>query len=160
MSSSNTLKAIVAISENSVIGKNGDLPWRISEDLKWFKKITLGHTLLMGRKTWESLPGALPKRENWILSSKIQPNNSKIRVFKKIQDALDAAKDRTLFIIGGGELYRQTLPLCDELYVSEVHRIIENGDAFFPSFKNDFQVIEKLFESPEFTLNRWIRKPS
>ena len=160
MSPSNTLKAIVAISENSVIGKNGDLPWRISEDLKWFKKITLGHTLLMGRKTWESLPGVLPKRENWVLSSTIQPNNSKIRVFKKIQDALDAAKDRTLFIIGGGELYRQTLPLCDELYVSEVHRIIENGDAFFPPFKNDFQVIEKLFESPEFTLNRWIRKPS
>ena len=160
MSSSNTLKAIVAISENSVIGKNGDLPWRISEDLKWFKKITLGHTLLMGRKTWESLPGALPKRENWVLSSTIEANNSKIRVFKKIQDALDAAKDRTLFIIGGGELYRQTLPLCDELYVSEVHRIIENGDAFFPQFKNDFQVIEKLFESPEFTLNRWIRKPS
>ena len=160
MSSSNTLKAIVAISENSVIGKNGDLPWRISEDLKWFKKITLGHTLLMGRKTWESLPGALPKRENWVLSSTIQPNNSKIRVFKKIQDALDAAKDRTLFIIGGGELYRQTLPLCDELYVSEVHRIIDDGDAFFPSFKNDFQLTEKLFESPEFTLNRWIRKPS
>ena len=160
MSSSNTLKAIVAISENSVIGKNGDLPWRISEDLKWFKKITLGHTLLMGRKTWESLPGALPKRENWVLSSTIQPNNSKIRVFKKIQDALDAAKDRTLFIIGGGELYRQTLPLCDELYVSEVHRLIEDGDAFFPSFKNEFEMNEKLFESPEFTLNRWIRKPS
>ena len=160
MSPSNTLKAIVAISENSVIGKNGDLPWRISEDLKWFKKITLGHTLLMGRKTWESLPGALPKRENWVLSSTIEANNSKIRVFKKIQDALDAAKNRTLFIIGGGELYRQTLPLCNELYVSEVHRIIENGDAFFPSFKNDFKVIEKLFESPEFTLNRWARKPS
>ena len=160
MSSSNTLKAIVAISENSVIGKNGDLPWRISEDLKWFKKITLGHTLLMGRKTWESLPGALPKRENWVLSSTIEANNSKIRVFKKIQDALDAAKDRTLFIIGGGELYRQTLPLCDELYVSEVRRIIENGDAFFPSFKNDFELTEKLFESPEFTLNRWIRRPS
>ena len=160
MSSSNTLKAIVAISENSVIGKNGDLPWRISEDLKWFKKITLGHTLLMGRKTWESLPGALPKRENWVLSSTIEANNSKIRVFKKIQDALNAAKDRTLFIIGGGELYRQTLPLCDELYVSEVRRIIEDGDAFFPSFKNDFELTEKLFESPEFTLNRWIRKPS
>ena len=63
---------IVAISENSVIGKNGDLPWKISEDLKWFKKITLGHTLLMGRKTWESLPGALPRRENWVLSSTIK----------------------------------------------------------------------------------------
>ena len=66
MSSTKGMKAIVAISENYVIGKNGDLPWRISEDLKWFKKITLGHTLLMGRKTWESLPGPLPKRENWV----------------------------------------------------------------------------------------------
>ena len=159
MSSINTLKAIVAISENSVIGKNGDLPWRISEDLKWFKRITLGHTLLMGRKTWESLPGALPKRENWVLSSTIQPSST-IRVFQKLQDALDAAKDRTLFIIGGGELYRQTLPLCDELYVSEVHRSIEGGDAFFPSFKNDFDLAENLFENPEFILNRWIRKPS
>lgn len=159
MSSINTLKAIVAISENSVIGKNGDLPWRISEDLKWFKRITLGHTLLMGRKTWESLPGALPKRENWVLSSTIQPSST-IRVFQKLQDALDAAKDRTLFIIGGGELYRQTLPLCDELYVSEVHRSIEGGDAFFPPFKNDFYLAENLFENPEFILNRWIRKPS
>ena len=84
MSSINTLKAIVAISENSVIGKNGDLPWRISEDLKWFKRITLGHTLLMGRKTWESLPGALPKRENWVLSSTIQPSST-IRVFQKLK---------------------------------------------------------------------------
>ena len=159
MISKNKINAIVAISENSVIGKNGDLPWRISEDLKWFKKITLGHTLLMGRKTWQSLPGALPGRENWVLSSTMQ-TSPEIRVFKKLKEALDAAKNRTLFIIGGGELYRQTLPLCDELYVSEVHRIIENGDAFFPPFKNDFQVIEKLFESPEFTLNRWIRKPS
>ena len=153
-------KAIVAVSEDGVIGRGGDLPWRLSGDLKWFKKITMGHIILMGRKTWESLPGALPKRENWVLSSTIEANDSKIRVFKKIQDALDAAKNQTLFIIGGGELYRQTLPLCDELYVSEVHKIIENGDAFFPPFKNEFQVIEKLFESPEFTLNRWIRKPS
>ena len=159
MSSKNVLKAIVAISENSVIGKNGDLPWRISEDLKWFKKITLGHTLLMGRKTWESLPSALPKRENWVLSSTIEPNSS-IRVFQKLEDALEAAIDRTLFIIGGGELYRQTLPTCSELYVSEVHRTIEGGDAFFPPFKNDFKLAEKLFENDEFILNRWIRKPS
>lgn len=159
MSSKNKLKAIVAISENSVIGKNGDLPWRISEDLKWFKKITLGHTLLMGRKTWESLPGALPKRENWVLSSTIEPTSS-IRIFKRLEDALEAAKDRTLFIIGGGELYRQTLPICNELYVSEVHIKIEGGDTFFPSFKNDYELAEELFKNDEFTLNRWIRKPS
>ena len=153
------IKAIVAISENSVIGKNGDLPWKISEDLKWFKKITLGHTLLMGRKTWESLPGALPRRENWVLSSTIK-SKPEIKVFKKLGDALEAAYDRTLFIIGGGELYRQTLSICSELYVSEVHRVIEDGDAFFPPFRNDFKVSEKLFHNAEFSLKKWIRVPS
>jgi dihydrofolate reductase len=159
MSSNKGMKAIVAISKNYVIGKNGDLPWRISEDLKWFKKITLGHTLLMGRKTWESLPGPLPKRENWVLSStlKTQPN---IQVFPKLEKAIEAASDRELFIIGGGELYRQTLPMCEELYISEVHREIENGDAFFPPFKNHFEIKEKLFENEEFSLNKWVRKPS
>ena len=153
------LKAIVAISENSVIGKNGDLPWRISEDLKWFKKITLGHTLLMGRKTWESLPGPLPGRENWVISSKLQPISG-IKVFKSLSDAYESAKNRAMFIIGGGELYRQTLPNCQELYVSEVHRVVQDGDVFFPSFKDDYELKENLFKNREFTLNRWIKKTS
>ena len=63
-----SIKAIAAVSENGVIGKNGDLPWRLPDDLKWFKKITMGHVIVMGRKTWESLPGPLPGRENWVLS--------------------------------------------------------------------------------------------
>ena len=152
-------KTIVAVSRNGVIGKNGDLPWKLPGDLKWFKKITMGHTVLMGRKTWESLPGPLPKRENWVLSSTLttQPN---IKVFPKLEKALEAASNRELFIIGGGELYRQTLPICEELYISEVHREIENGDAFFPAFKDQFEIKEKLFQNEEFTLNRWIRKPS
>jgi dihydrofolate reductase len=83
-----------------------------------------------------------------------------IRVFKKLKEALDAASDRTLFIIGGGELYKQTINLCSELYVSEVHRTIENGDAFFPIFKNDFKIKEKIFENDDFTLNKWKRIPS
>lgn len=159
MKSKNRLIAIVAVSENLVIGKNGDLPWKISEDLKWFKKITLGHTLLMGRKTWESLPGALPERENWVLSSTIEATSS-IRVFQKLDDALNAAANRTLFIIGGGELYRHTLHLCGELYVSEVHRTIVDGDAFFPPFREDFRLEKNLYYDEEFSLNKWKRKPS
>ena len=157
MSKTFKIKAIVAISENSVIGKEGDLPWRISEDLRWFKKITLGHTLLMGRKTWESLPGALPGRENWVLSSKLQ-SHSGIKVFKTLDNALSATITGNLFIIGGGEIYKQALPICEELFVSEVYRTIENGDTFFPSFKDDFEIEEKLFENDEFALNRWIKK--
>ena len=158
MSPKTGIKVIVAISENYVIGKNGDLPWRISEDLKWFKKITLGHTLLMGRKTWESLPGPLPKRENWVLSSNLREQPD-IQVFSKLEEALVAGSDRELFIIGGGELYRQTLPLCGELYVSEVSREVVDGDAFFPPFKDKFEIMENLFKNDDFCLNRWTRKP-
>ena len=152
------IKAIAAVSLNGVIGKNGVLPWRLPGELKWFKKITLGHTLLMGRKTWESLPGPLPKRENWVLSSNLREQPD-IQVFSKLEEALVAGSDRELFIIGGGELYRQTLPLCGELYVSEVSREVVDGDAFFPPFKDKFEIMENLFKNDEFCLNRWTRKP-
>jgi dihydrofolate reductase len=158
MSNSFKIKAIVAISKNSVIGKEGDLPWKISEDLKWFKKITLGHTLLMGRKTWESLPGVLPGRENWVLSSNLHPQPG-IKVFKTLENALAEPVTGDLFVIGGGVLYQHTLRLCEELYVSEVHRVIKGGDTFFPSFKEDFVIEENLFQNDEFALNRWARKP-
>ena len=157
MSSSNTLKAIVAISENSVIGKNGDLPWRISEDLKWFKKITLGHTLLMGRKTWESLPGALPGRQNWVLSRTAEPQEG-MAVFRSMDEVKEAlTPTQTLFIIGGGEIYSMALPLCHELYISEVRQKVPDGDAFFPKFKDQFRPEEVLDDNPEFLLRRWVR---
>jgi dihydrofolate reductase len=113
----------------------------------------------MGRKTWESLPGPLPGRENWVISSKLQPISG-IKVFKSLSDAYESAKNRAMFIIGGGELYRQTLPNCQELYVSEVHRVVQDGDVFFPSFKDDYELKENLFKNREFTLNRWIKKTS
>ena len=102
------MKAIAAVSQNGVIGKQGDLPWRLSGDLKWFKKITMGHVILMGRKTWESLPGVLPGRENWVLSRTMNQTEG-IRVFPTIASALSEIGDRILFIIGGGELYSATL---------------------------------------------------
>ena len=91
-------KAIVAVSQNGVIGKDGDLPWRLSGDLKWFKKITMGHTLIMGRKTWDSLPGALPGRENWVLSRSMQ-TTSGVRVFDNFESVLQKASGKTLFIM-------------------------------------------------------------
>jgi len=113
----------------------------------------------MGRKTWESLPGPLPRRENWVISSTLQPLPG-IKVFKSLLDALESSKNRETFIIGGGELYRQTLSKCHELYVSEVHRVIQDGDVFFPPFKDDFKMEENLFKNHEFTLNRWVKKIS
>ena len=152
-----SLKAIAAVSQNGVIGKNGDLPWRLPGDLKWFKALTMGHVLLMGRKTWESLPKALPGRENWVLSKTMQAVEG-VRVFRSLEDALEALGERVLFIIGGGQLYAATLLRCQELFLTEVHLRIEGGDAFFPEHAEAFEPVETLHECEEFTLRRWTRK--
>jgi dihydrofolate reductase len=157
MSLGHPYKAIVAVAEDGVIGRGGDLPWRLSADLKWFKKITLGHTILMGRKTWVSLPGALPGRQNWVLSRTVEPQEGMVvfRSMDEVQKALTPTQ--TLFIIGGGEIYSIALPLCHELYISEVRQTVPDGDAFFPKFEDQFRPEEVLDDNPEFLLRRWVR---
>tara|TARA_Y200000002_G_scaffold378038_1_gene384675 strand:+ start:423 stop:893 length:471 start_codon:yes stop_codon:yes gene_type:complete len=150
------IKAIAAVSQNGVIGKKGDLPWRIPGELKWFKKITMGHIMVMGRKTWDSLPGILPGRENWVLSSTLK-EKSGIKIFSSFESALNEAGSRTIFIIGGGQIYSSLLPQCNELYITEVQQVIENGDAFFPSFEKDFMPTETLEENKEFIIKKWKR---
>lgn len=150
-------KAIAAVSQNGVIGKQGDLPWRIPGELKWFKKITMGHVIVMGRKTWDSLPGALPGRENWILSrSKLSSENC--RTFNSFEEIEKEAGDRTVFIIGGGEIYSSFISKCEELFITEVQQFIEDGDVFFPTFRNQFEFVENLEENEQFILGRWIRE--
>ena len=152
-------KAIVAVSQNGVIGKNGDLPWRLAEDLKWFKKITMGHVVLMGRKTWDSLPFPLPGRKNWVISRSLEKKEG-MQVFSSIEEAeenLDSKEQ--IFVIGGGEVYAQTLAKCREIYVTEVLQSVDDGDVFFPSIEEDFKVEEILDENEAFILRRWIRKP-
>ena len=157
MSLAHPYKAIVAVADDGVIGRGGDLPWRLSADLKWFKKITLGHTILMGRKTWDSLPGALPGRQNWVLSRTAEPQEG-MSVFRSIDEVKQALiPTQTLFIIGGGEIYSMILPLCHELYISEVRQKVPDGDAFFPKFKDQFRPEEVLDDNPEFLLRRWVR---
>ena len=152
-------KAIVAVSQNGVIGKNGDLPWRLAEDLKWFKKITMGHVVLMGRKTWDSLPFPLPGRKNWVISRSLEKKEG-MQVFRSIEKAEENLQpEEQIFVIGGGEIYAQTLSKCREIYVTEVLQSIEDGDAFFPSFEKDFKVEEILDENEAFILRRWVRKP-
>ena len=151
-------KAIVAVSQDGVIGRNGDLPWRLSGDLQWFKKITMGHTILMGRKTWDSLPKALPGRENWVLSRGDQRSEG-MRLFTSLKDVAEHLPDKqTLFVIGGGEVYRQALPLCHELYITEVHQKVPDGDAFFPEYRDQFEAVEVLDENEDFLLRRWERR--
>jgi dihydrofolate reductase len=150
-------KAIVAVAEDGVIGRRGDLPWRLPGDLKWFKKITLGHIVLMGRKTWESLPGALPGRQNWVLS-RTAKNEEGMQVFRSLDEVCSEIEPNvTLFIIGGGEIYSLALPLCHELYLTEVRKNVPDGDAFFPPYRHTFKPVEILEENDEFLIRRWER---
>ncbi len=125
------LALIAAVSRNRVIGKDGTLPWHISEDLKRFKRITTGHTVLMGRRTFESLGKPLPGRRNVVVTSRDLPG---VETYRSIPEALNAlAREPKVFVIGGGELFTALLDRVDELYLTIVDRDVE-GDTFFPPY--------------------------
>jgi dihydrofolate reductase len=138
----------VAVSENLVIGKNNDLPWHLPEDLKHFKEITLGKTVVMGRKTYESifarLKKPLPGRKNVVIT---RQQNYKVPedvlVFGSLEDVFKNLSTEDLYIIGGAEIYKQALPFAQKLYITQVKGEYE-GDAFFP--KVDFSEWEKIEE--------------
>ena len=126
------LALIAAIGKNRVIGKNGKLPWHISEDLKRFKRLTTGHVVLMGRKTYESLGKPLPNRRNVVLTSRPIPG---IETYETLAAALEAlSKEEKIFVIGGGKVFAQLLGQADELYLTLVDQQVE-GDAFFPEYE-------------------------
>ena len=127
------INIIVAIDENNGIGFQGKLPWHLSEDLKFFKKTTLGTSVVMGRKTWEGLPiKPLPDRNNIILSRKSDFRYSTIRTMNSVTQVIDyALAGNHIFVIGGAEVYKSFLPLADRLYVTKINKIFP-CDAFFP----------------------------
>ena len=126
------LTLIAALSQNRVIGRDGDLPWRLPDDLKRFKRLTVGKTVLMGRKTWVSLGRPLPDRDNWVLSRDPSFKPAGATVFGTLDQALNAAQHRELLVIGGAELYRQTLALASRLELTEVLADVQ-GDTWFPA---------------------------
>lgn len=156
-----SLKAIVAMASNRVIGRDGDLPWRLPEDLKWFKRLTSGHPIVMGRRTMESLGGRpLPKRRNLVLSRTLDPCEMP-EGFEKVEPdpvALRQLDDDTVFVIGGAEIYRLLFPHCDEIYLSYVFEP-HSGDTCLPSFEDDFELAEVLATYPEFEMRRYVRRP-
>ncbi len=130
------LVLIAAHSRNGVIGKAGGLPWRLRDDLRLFRRLTMGQTLLMGRKTYQSLPGPLAGRRLWVLTRQPDFTSAHARAFSSLDEALQAARQAglpALYVIGGGELYRQTLPLADELMISKVLAAV-SGDTYFPPY--------------------------
>ena len=122
---------IAAVAANGTIGADGKIPWHISDDLKRFKRLTLGHPVIMGRKTYESLGKPLPGRRNIVLTRRSPVPG--VDCFPTLDAALQTCGDATVFIIGGAEVYRQALPLADTMLLTHVHRQVD-GDTKFPAF--------------------------
>ena len=129
------LIAIVAMSSNRVIGRDGTLPWHFPEDLKFFKRTTLGHPILMGRKTFDSIGKPLPGRRNIVLSRTMAPREG-VEIIADIVD-LRAETDETVFLIGGAQLFESLLPQCDGMYLTWIAQPYE-GDTSFPPFESMF----------------------
>lgn len=128
-----SLTIIAAVSDNNVIGKENRVPWRIKEDMKRFRDLTLGHTVIMGRRTYESIPQKfrpLPQRRNIVLSGTIEPSEG-IYVARNIEEALKLAQDQEAYVIGGGKVYESFLPLAKGIELTRIHQYF-SGDTFFP----------------------------
>ena len=133
------LSIIVAVAENGCIGIANQLPWHLPEDLKYFRRLTTGNIVIMGRKTYESIGKPLPNRSNIVISQNPDFHADGIKVVRTIDEALKMAESIAeidgapeAFIIGGAQIYRQTLALAQRLYLTEVKKTV-TGDAFFPS---------------------------
>ncbi len=138
------------MSLNRVIGRGGQIPWHLPEDFQWFKQMTTGQVVVMGRKTFEGIGKPLPNRETLVLSRSqfLHPGARTVSALGQIDVAHES---REVFICGGADVYRQALPLCSDLYLTLVKRVVE-GDAFFPPFEDQFELVERLRDAPEFEI--------
>ncbi len=155
---------VAAVALDGAIGRNGSLPWHLSEDLRHFRRLTEGHVVIMGRKTWESIGRPLPRRTNVVLS--------RSRSFQLPQGVLTAGSlpealrlsaaygDDAPRIIGGAQVYRQTLPLAEELWITRVALSVPDADAFFPEPPPAaFRLLEtRPGDDPRLTFQHWIRR--
>ncbi len=144
-----TFSHIVAASKNNVIGVNGELPWDIPEDMKFFRDKTKGKIIIMGRKTFESVGHPLPKRLNLVITRQKDYQAEGAVVFKSLPAAMEFAKtkvsdyDNEIFVIGGGEIYKQSLDSMDTVYLTRIHKEID-GDAYYPDLsESDFELVQQ-----------------
>lgn len=159
MTPETTINIIVAVADDWAIGREGDMPWHISADMKFFKATTMGHSLVMGRRTWESIGSKpLPGRQNIVVSGRLaaewaaaaekdcdcasaeKEDGSIVGVcpcgaiaVSSLEAAFEAASDSEIFVMGGGMIYRQAIDVADRLYVTHVHTVVPDADTFFPA---------------------------
>lgn len=143
-------KAIAAMSLNRVIGRENKLPWHLPEELKWFKRTTTGHVVIMGRKTFESIGKPLPNRETIVLS-RGGFSFPGVTVAPTLQTIVKEQDPRDYFLIGGEQVFREGLPMCSDLFLTIVKREVE-GDVFFPEFESIFPNRELVLAQPDFDI--------
>jgi dihydrofolate reductase len=157
---------IVAMDENSVIGKDNQLPWHLPEDLKFFKRITMGHAIAMGRKTHESIGRVLPGRENIVITRQTDYRCEGCTVFNSVEDFVNYCRmqDVEIFVIGGAEIFKETFAFVDCLYITHIHQEFP-GDTFFPEFNGgqwELTSIEKGISNEknpyDYDFRRYVRK--
>jgi dihydrofolate reductase len=152
-------KAIAAMSLNRVIGAGNRIPWHLPEDFKWFKQMTTGQVIVMGRKTFESIGRPLPNRTTIVLSRSAAhiPGVRTVSDLRQIDRTDPTLAGREVFICGGAQIYQQALPLCSDLYLTLVQRNVE-GDTLFPPFEDHFHLVEEVLTRPEFKILHYVEK--
>ena len=147
------------MSLNRVIGAGNKIPWHLPQDFKWFKKMTTGHVIVMGRKTFESIGKPLLNRTTIVLTrSRAEiPGVLTAPALEQMDRSDPSVFGREIFICGGAQVYEQALPLCSDLYLTLVKRVVE-GDVFFPTFEDQFELKAELADNPEFKILHYIRK--
>jgi dihydrofolate reductase len=146
-----TISIIVAIANGGAIGANNDLLWHLPNDLKRFKSLTTGHTVIMGRKTFESLPkGALPNRTNVVITRNRQASFEGCEMFDNLSDAINNhQQEDEIFIIGGAQIYEQAIALTDKLYITYVQHTFEQADVYFPEINKSDWVLTECIDFPK-----------
>ncbi len=129
---------VVAMANDRVIGKDNKLPWYFSSDLKFFKQLTMGQTVIMGRKTFESIGKSLPGRENFVISRTARQSDGGIKYSTSVQDAVAAVKTKDGFVIGGASVFKETMSLVDGIYLTRIHADY-TGDTFYPEVPEFFK---------------------
>ncbi len=144
-----SISLILSVGRNNEIGRGNDLIWHFHADMKFFRETTTGNTVIMGRKTFESLPKVLPNRRNIVISTDKELKIDGAEVVHSVNEALNAAKGDNIFVIGGGRIYAQFLPLADKIYLTEIDAECPQADTFFPSFDKSLYTREVIGENEE-----------
>ncbi len=155
------LSIIAARSENNVIGKDGKIPWHIEGEQEQFRQLTVGNTVIMGRKTYEDIGHPLPGRRTIVVSGTRLFEGEGLLTAASFKDAVDMAGEGDVFVAGGYALYKEAIPLADVMYITEVKTVVEDGDVFFPVFNADdfdLSIGETKGKELEYTRTVYTRK--